>query len=206
MAVTGTIVIQPQQWDAYAAGLRQLGPRLAKKAVGQALRVGAKIIQQEAEARVPVDTGALRQSIRVRVGKVRGKKEIKIIIITGKDDNAFSGSEYYGAFIEFGYRRGKRTAGQRGLQRLKGDIDKHIEGVQRYLRNPFGRGRNKRKAKNRLKYLLDVKSGVISDTRTQVPARPYMRPAFDHKKDEAAAAIGVQLGMSIEAEWRRLMA
>lgn len=46
--------------------LRELGPDVANRVGRQALRAGAKVIIDEAKRLVPVDSGALRDSIAVR--------------------------------------------------------------------------------------------------------------------------------------------
>jgi HK97 gp10 family phage protein len=85
-----------------------LGPRIAKKVVRQAIRPAAKGIQRTAQANAPVDTGALKKSIKVRALK-RSRTRIGITVATNSSDNLFKGKEFYGGLLEFGFRRGKRT-------------------------------------------------------------------------------------------------
>lgn len=93
--------------------LSQMEPKIAKKHMAKALRAGAKLVLQATRARVPVLTGALKQSLAVRVGKrKRGRKEqsIQVLIDTkkvpelvtiGKDGKRY----FYPAAIEYGTRR-----------------------------------------------------------------------------------------------------
>jgi len=154
--------------------LNELPKRIRRKVLSQSLRAGAKIIQAEAKARVPKDTGELRRSIKVRVGKVKNRGDVKIIVITGAGD--FKGDQYYGAFVEYGYRRGKRSAGVASLQKAKSST----------------KDSGKKAA---IQAKLDK-----ADDRQMVPARPFMRPAFDTKKNEAQRAITVRMVEGIVKE------
>ncbi len=52
--------------------LAELGPRVAKRVAGNAMRAGARVIRREARRRVRVRTGALKRSIVVRAGREPG--------------------------------------------------------------------------------------------------------------------------------------
>lgn len=54
--------------------LKRLPERVAKRVVNNGLRAGARIIRDDAKARVPVDTGELQDSITVAT--VRGKVKV----------------------------------------------------------------------------------------------------------------------------------
>lgn len=194
--------LEGAEWKALARKMAALGPRVRSKVGRQALRAGAHVIRAEAQRRVPVDTGVLRKSIKVRSGRTRGRGELKMLITLGAS-NLYSGDQFYGAFVEFGHRRGKRGPGVQGLQRLlRGDnLSTAIDAAKRGVANPLGSASGRRKAAKRLEYLLKVKRGEISDSRKQVPARPFMRGAFDAKKDEASRVINETLAAGIEREW-----
>lgn len=55
--------------------LKQLPEKTAQRVVENALRAGARIIRDEAKARVPVKTGRLQESIVVRTSKGRGRSK-----------------------------------------------------------------------------------------------------------------------------------
>lgn len=78
-----------------------LSKNMAGKAMRKALRDGAKVVADEARNLCPVDTGRLRDSIRVRAGR-RKKDYIRMVVISGKGDRLFSGETYYGSFVELG--------------------------------------------------------------------------------------------------------
>src|SRR5689334_6562106 len=95
--------------------LRSLEPRVARKVITQSLREGAKIVAAEARRLVPVDTGQLKKSIKVRTGKARkGRKSV--IVMTG-NQNLFKGQQFYAGFVEYGHRVGKASSGARARQR-----------------------------------------------------------------------------------------
>lgn len=84
------------------AKLKAFEPKLARKYLSQATRAAAKMVLGAAKQAVPVLSGALQKSLRVRA-KVRTKKnkaDIGHAVTTGK--GWFKGDTYYGGFIEFG--------------------------------------------------------------------------------------------------------
>jgi len=119
--------------------LKKLGPKLGKKIIRRAMRPAAKVVRDEAKANCPVDTGTLRQSIKVRAAK-RSRQKIELLVTTSGSDNLFTGSAYYGGMVEWG-------------------------------------------------------------TAFQAP-RPYMRSAYDAKKDEAKKIARTNMLSLIEAELR----
>jgi len=108
-------------------------PKLGRKIIRQALRAGAKVIHTAAKANVPVDTGALKQSLKV---KAMRKRRHSYGVMVATSDGWFKGDEFYGAFLEFGT--------------------------------------------------------------SKMPAKPFVRPAFDAEKDNAEKIIKNQLQQGIE--------
>jgi len=119
--------------------LKKLGPKLGKKIVRKAMRPATKVVRDEAKANCPVDTGTLRQSIKVRAGK-RSRQKIELLVTTSGSDNLFTGKTYFAGHVEWG------TAHQ--------------------------------------------------------SAQPFMRPAYDAKKDEAKRIARTNMLSLIEAELR----
>lgn len=111
--------------------LQQLVPRLQKRAFSRASRAAAKPIRDAARRNAPSDTGRLARSIKVRAAR-RSRSRVGIRVTTG-DGGEFTGKSYYGGFLEYGFRRGKRTAGIRRAQRRKtaaaGDSRPEVPGV-----------------------------------------------------------------------------
>ena len=89
--------------------LQTLGTKLAKSAMRKALKAGGQILLDEAKLRAPVDTGALRDSIDMKVstntkaesGTVTiGAKLDQVVRKAGGDQSQTPG--VYGMFVEFG--------------------------------------------------------------------------------------------------------
>lgn len=111
--------------------LARLEAKLARKIGSKALRAGAKIVQARAKSLSPIETGALKKSIKVRAGKNR-KTYRSIIVASG--EKWFTGKEFYAAFVEFGHRTGKRSAGTKRAQvnrtyNAAADTRKEVPGV-----------------------------------------------------------------------------
>lgn len=83
--------------------LADLEPKIQKKILRDGLKAGAKIVADEAKLKVPVDSGDLKKSIKVRAGKRAGRGKIRRTVVTGK--GFFKGQEFYGGFVEFGTRK-----------------------------------------------------------------------------------------------------
>src|SRR3954447_12368252 len=81
--------------------LKTLEPRIERKLLRQALRAGAKVIQAEAQARVPVKTGRGRKGIKVRAMSRMKRGTVGVKVQTSEGD--YQGDEFYLSFIERGY-------------------------------------------------------------------------------------------------------
>ena len=93
--------------------LMGLERKAAKKVVRQALRKGAKIVHAAARQEVPVRSGKLRKSLKVRRAKKNRRGSYAVMVTTGQNENMFTGETYYGAFVHYGHRVGKRGRGGR---------------------------------------------------------------------------------------------
>jgi HK97 gp10 family phage protein len=89
---------------------RELPSKLARKAIRQGLRAGAKIVRDGAVADAPEDTGLTRKAIKVRSGRSR-KNRFSMAVIIGKGN--YKGATFYGAFQEFGWETGSRKSPNR---------------------------------------------------------------------------------------------
>lgn len=117
-AVTGDVALNK--------ALAALGQKLAMKLERKALRQVSKPVLADAKANCPVDSGDLKRSLKLRSMR-RSRTRIGLQVATGK--KWFSGSTYYGAFVELGYHRGKRGTGGRvkveGQEFVKRAYEKH---------------------------------------------------------------------------------
>lgn len=83
------------------AQLAQFEPTVRRRLASKALREGARLIRDRARKNCPVKTGTLRDSIRVRTGRVKaGQRLVRVLVTTGA--GLFKGETFYGGFIEFG--------------------------------------------------------------------------------------------------------
>lgn len=81
------------------AKLAALEPKVGRRIVRTALRKAAKPILTMARALVPVDSGDLKRSIKIRNLK---KRRRSYAIAVGTGPGWFQGDEYYGGIVEFG--------------------------------------------------------------------------------------------------------
>ena len=82
--------------------LEQFELKVRRKILKQTIRRASRELLADAKANAPVDSGDLRNSIKLRVKKVnkRNKSEVGMMVLTG--DQLFKGDQFYAAFIEFG--------------------------------------------------------------------------------------------------------
>lgn len=74
--------------------LQTLPDKLERNIIRSALRSGLREMQKEAVARVPIKTGALRQSLRIKTKLVKGAPVAGLA--------AGDGKAFYARFVEFG--------------------------------------------------------------------------------------------------------
>lgn len=87
-----------------AAELLSLPGKLQKKALRSAARKAGKIYATAAKARAPVDTGQVRDSIKVRALKRSRGANASVGVTVGTGAKDYVGDQYYAAFIEYGHR------------------------------------------------------------------------------------------------------
>ncbi len=78
--------------------LETLDKKLQKQVIRQAMRAGAKVLAAEIKANAPVETGALKRSVKVKAGPRRKHKIIFVVEVSGGHDGPFVG------FVELGTR------------------------------------------------------------------------------------------------------
>ena len=92
--------------DKLNAKLWELETKESKKGAKRATREAAKVVLRYAKSNVPVDSGALKKSLKVKAMKRSRKRKDQVgsSVITGIDTmKAFVGDQFYGQFIEFGW-------------------------------------------------------------------------------------------------------
>jgi HK97 gp10 family phage protein len=87
--------------------LNTLPKKIRNKILREELRRSAKELVAPSKAATPVKTGRLRKSVKVRAK--RSRKAVQFTV--GFNDKNFQGDTFYGAFLEFGWKAGKRNKG-----------------------------------------------------------------------------------------------
>jgi len=107
--------------------LEKLEEKIQKKLVRKAMRAGAKVLLEEAKARVPVKTGNLKKSLGINS---RTKKGNIVMYISPREGKSAKYDGFYGRFVELGHILRERCKGKRGK------IIKHIS-PKPFLRPAF---------------------------------------------------------------------
>ena len=76
--------------------LQNLPVEIEKKILASALRAGLREIEAAAKANVPVKSGALQKSIKVRVRNKKDRWRLKGVVVAGNKE------AYYAHMVEFG--------------------------------------------------------------------------------------------------------
>jgi len=117
-----------------ARAFKELEPRVARKVIRRAERKAAKLFRDEIAAHVPVASGLLKSTLKVRASKgPRGSKRgtVAVAVLVGQAGGPASAGAavkraWYGYLQEAGYtlgkriREGKRVAGYVPLPRHRG--------------------------------------------------------------------------------------
>lgn len=83
------------------------GP-LAKKAIRKSSREALRPVADDARTLAPRKSGRLRRSIGVRALK-RSRSRVGARVTTGAESRQFKGRTYYGGWIEYGRKAGRRV-------------------------------------------------------------------------------------------------
>jgi HK97 gp10 family phage protein len=139
------------------------------------LRAGAKVIEEEAKRRVPVGSGALRDSIRVSLRSKRGVIQ---------------------ALVKAGNRKpkiGKTSTGR----------DVYLNPWYAHLVE-YGTARHWIKPKNRKSLFLAGLARELVDHPGAKP-KPFMRPAFDAKSQAAIDAMAAYMAARMPREVKKFL-
>ena len=153
--------------------LKQFPAKIEGNIVRASLNAANKVIADEARLRAPVDDGDLRKSIRVSSRIFKRSGDIVSLVRAGNK------KAFYAKFIEYGtarYFTGKGTGSVKGP----------------YVIRP--------KTKKSLFFLGQAVEQVVHEG---IKPRPFMRPAFDSKKDEAIQAFARKMKQRIDKEFRK---
>ncbi len=115
---------------------RLRNPLTRQRIVIQAAKDAAPIVESAVLARIPVRTGALRNSITTDAFRA-GRSSAGVMVMVSDRAGFFKGDQFYGGFLEFGWTPGKRGA-RSGGEKVEG-----LRFMQRGLRASRGRARTR---------------------------------------------------------------
>lgn len=164
------------------AALKQLPERISRNVLRGAVAAGAAVIRKEAQAIAPVYTGSVAQGHPPPGTLKRSIVQKQIVELSGPTRQTF--------YVTV--RKGKKYRGQGKKGNLSQDAyyASWVEFGHYYVPpRPKGVSRKAHRAANRAKF---------------VPAKPFMRPAFESKKGEAVAAIREYMANRIPQEVAKL--
>lgn len=100
------VSLDKKQTQAVKRMLAQLPKKIRNKIFRQELRKSAKKLVAPSKAATPTRTGKLKKSVKVRASNKKGSIGIRV----GYGEKSFTGETFYGSFLEFGWRVGKRPS------------------------------------------------------------------------------------------------
>ena len=118
------------------AALKRLGLDMERKIAKSAVRAGATVIAKEAKNNVPVESGTLRNSIRVVTRSKRvGDAVASVVTRSGKKWRSKNMDAWYAPLIEFGTKNRPATPFLRPALDVKGPeaIKKMSEVIQKRI-------------------------------------------------------------------------
>ncbi|NML61830.1 HK97 gp10 family phage protein [Massilia sp. RP-1-19] len=156
------------------AFLRSLPVKVERNIMRAALRAGAAVLRDEARANVPVDSGALRKSIKVSTGFKKG-----VVRATVKTDPKIA---YYAHMVEYGTKPHLIK-----VQDSERPINWRLTGKRNKLTYMSMRTINR----NALKIGNTFIGPVVSHPGAK--PSPFMRPSFDSKSGAAIEAVTAKI-------------
>jgi HK97 gp10 family phage protein len=172
--------------------LREFAPKVQRKMLTKSLRAAAKVVQTEAQASAPSDTGTLKRNIVVRSASKRGAAARVSIGIRTKTatfaDSAknrragragkryrVAGDAYYARFVEFGTKSHTLIAKRKVMRGGKRGV-----------------------------FAFEVGGKTVFARSIKHPGtrpRPFLRPSLERKTPQAIEAMRLSLAQQIQQEY-----
>jgi len=159
--------------------LDQLPKNLERNVIRGGLRAGAKVIQQQAKANVPVKTGQLKRAIGIGT-RTDGAKLSSYVKLRGK-------GSYLGLFIEYG-------VAPHLISVTEADVP--VRQTRHGPRKVSISTMNKMLKRGSLKIGENFVGPVIMHPGHA--AKPFLRPALDQKAEEAVTAMGAYIAHRVQ--------
>jgi HK97 gp10 family phage protein len=169
--------------------LATMPARTQKAVLKRSLQPAAKLMLAAAQQQAPVDTGLLKRGLKVQPRANRGGVAMLVSATVSRKAamaarfgrRLASGGQsayelFYASFVELGHKRGSRK----------------LRSVTKARVNITARRGRTRYAATRVKIVETI------DNRGPVPARPFMRPAFEATRENAVAAIEADFPLAVQ--------
>lgn len=156
--------------------------KIARKGAREALRPTLTA----ARANAPVRSGRLRRSVKIRTLKRNRGGRIGARVTTGDKTGDYGGKTYYGAFVEYGHKVGRRSRGVRAAESL----DRRGELTVRSARN----------LRRRQKALSRAYGARRSDARATVAGQRFLLRAAKDTKQQAQTIFSRYVAAEIKRE------
>ena len=167
--------------EALAAQLGQLGKRVSGQVVRQALTAAAKPIQAAARAAAPVDTGLLARSMAVKGKQIRPGLTAMVVTTT------CTRKAYARAHGSLAHSRKGAAVGSGRYAVFYASFVEYGHRIGKHTAGKVGSGR------------IKPRKGAATGGSVDVPAEPFMRPAFDANEAAAITIISDELSRGIDA-------
>ena len=163
--------------------LRELPKNIGRNVLRSAVSSGAAVIRDEAKHRAPVDTGEMQKDIMIKRSRdCTDQKAIYAVYVRSGKKSRLAGKKrgvdrdsFYWRFIEFGHFSRPPDGGNLLRHTDRGDVNNSALASQ-------------------------VQTGAVR----WIAAKPFMRPAFETKKEAAVEAIADKLRTRIPEEVAKL--
>jgi hypothetical protein len=97
-----TFTVEIKNLAQIVKAIGNIDQKLVKPSLRRSIRLGAKYFLQLAKEFVPIRSGFLRKSLKLKAGK-RKKDHLRLNVFSGgSGGNSFGGKSYYGSFVNLG--------------------------------------------------------------------------------------------------------
>lgn len=167
MARSQTIVLTGN--EALNRKLAALKSSKAKAIIRKAARESLRPVLADVKATAPTRSGRLKRSIRLRA-ITRSRSRVGARVTTSATDNLFAGKTYYGGFIEYGWKAGKRASNA-----------------------SVGAGKFKKRTSSQ-----KAAAAAQNANRRQVPGKRWLKSAADRKQELTLRLYADEVGKGLE--------
>lgn len=194
-------ILQIRGFDELDRKLKTLDKKVQKKVLRSSVKEAMTIVLHAARSAAPVLTGLLVSTLRVVAKSSRRRGTVSAVVRT--KDGDFKGDTFYGAFIEFGHKIGRRGSEAAAVAK---SIANQLRKASRAVRTATGGKGGLAKKGSALRERQEAffaregsrqTAGITG--RREVAPNPFMRNSLDNNKDRVIAKLGQSLGAGIEA-------